>query len=254
MMRRIVRKCSHCGKTGHNSRTCKTTTTHHHALIRLFGVQLYSSSSNSNSSMEFLSSSSSSSSSSSFSSTTYVMDHFTEKKKFSHNNNGSYQTKINSKKGGMAWSVEEHKRFLIGLEKLGKGDWRGISTNFVHTRTSTQVASHAQKFFNRHANFHKINRRRSSLLDMGGDKIFYKRGEKCDEKITNYTENTHFDDVLEINHLERPILMNNEYKHDHDHDHKHHHSSPIFELELKLGAPNTSNTITKTSPQNLLLN
>ncbi|KAF4375681.1 hypothetical protein F8388_014403 [Cannabis sativa] len=262
MMRRIVRKCSHCGKTGHNSRTCKTTTTHHHALIRLFGVQLYSSSSNSNShsnsSMEFLSSSSSSSSFS----TTYFMDHFTEKKKFSHNNNGSYQTKINSKKGGMAWTVEEHKRFLIGLEKLGKGDWRGISTNFVHTRTSTQVASHAQKFFNRHTNIYKINRRRSSLLDMGGDKIFYKRGEKFDEKISNYTRSTYFDDVLKINHLERPIYMNNEYKYDHDDDHKHHHSSPTShkhhhssptsELELKLGAPNTSNTIAKTSPQNLL--
>ncbi|KAM6559226.1 hypothetical protein CsatA_028465 [Cannabis sativa] len=94
------------------------------------------------------------------------------------------------------------------------------------------------------------------------EKIFYKRGEKFDEKTSNYTRSTYFDDVLKINHLERPIYMNNEYKYDHDDDHKHHHSSPTShkhhhssptsELELKLGAPNTSNTITKTSPQNLL--
>ncbi|XP_076946906.1 uncharacterized protein LOC143618682 [Bidens hawaiensis] len=45
------------------------------------------------------------------------------------------------------WSVEEHKRFLDGLKKYGKGDWRSISRMSVITRTATQVASHAQKFF-----------------------------------------------------------------------------------------------------------
>ncbi|CAN7021954.1 unnamed protein product [Brassica rapa subsp. trilocularis] len=39
-----------------------------------------------------------------------------------------------------------HKRmFLLGLQKLGKGDWRGISTTYVNARKPTQVASHAQK-------------------------------------------------------------------------------------------------------------
>mmetsp|Transcript_58706 Transcript_58706/g.187265 ORF Transcript_58706/g.187265 Transcript_58706/m.187265 type:complete len:260 (+) Transcript_58706:983-1762(+) len=37
--------------------------------------------------------------------------------------------------------------FLVGLKKLGKGNWRGISRHFVPTRTPTQVASHAQKHF-----------------------------------------------------------------------------------------------------------
>ena len=37
--------------------------------------------------------------------------------------------------------------FLLGLKKYGKGDWRNISRNFVITRTPTQVASHAQKYF-----------------------------------------------------------------------------------------------------------
>ncbi|KAL6752812.1 hypothetical protein V8C86DRAFT_563616 [Haematococcus lacustris] len=48
---------------------------------------------------------------------------------------------------GAPWSVEEHCAFLKGLEKLGKGNWRGISRYFVQSRTPTQVASHAQKHF-----------------------------------------------------------------------------------------------------------
>ena len=37
--------------------------------------------------------------------------------------------------------------FLEGLAKYGKGDWKNISRWAVKTRTPTQVASHAQKFF-----------------------------------------------------------------------------------------------------------
>lgn len=50
-------------------------------------------------------------------------------------------------KKGTPWSVDEHYAFLQGLEKLGRGNWRGISRFFVPTRTPTQVASHAQKHF-----------------------------------------------------------------------------------------------------------
>ena len=49
--------------------------------------------------------------------------------------------------------------FLLGLKKYGKGDWRNISRNFVQTRTPTQVASHAQKYFIR------LNKKRSSIRD-----------------------------------------------------------------------------------------
>jgi SHAQKYF class myb-like DNA-binding protein len=48
---------------------------------------------------------------------------------------------------GQSWSEEEHRRFLEGLERFGKGDWRNIARQSVITRTPTQVASHAQKFF-----------------------------------------------------------------------------------------------------------
>ncbi|XP_016482952.2 putative transcription factor At5g61620 [Nicotiana tabacum] len=70
------------------------------------------------------------------------------------------------RKRGVAWTEEEHKLFLLGLQKVGKGDWRGISRNFVKTRTPTQVASHAQKYFLRRNNINNRRRRRSSLFDI----------------------------------------------------------------------------------------
>jgi len=73
---------------------------------------------------------------------------------------------------GVPWTEEEHRQFLLGLESVGKGDWRGISRNFVKTRTPTQVASHAQKYFlRRHT--HNLQRRRSSLFDITTDSVSF---------------------------------------------------------------------------------
>ncbi|KFK41920.1 hypothetical protein AALP_AA2G189200 [Arabis alpina] len=74
------------------------------------------------------------------------------------------------RKRGVPWTEEEHKMFLLGLQKVGKGDWKGISRNFVKSRTSTQVASHAQKYFLRRSNLNR-RRRRSSLFDMTTDTV-----------------------------------------------------------------------------------
>ncbi|KAH6761995.1 Duplicated homeodomain-like superfamily protein [Perilla frutescens var. hirtella] len=56
-------------------------------------------------------------------------------------------------------------QFLLGLNKYGKGDWRNISRNFVTSRTPTQVASHAQKYFIRQLSGGK-DKRRSSIHDI----------------------------------------------------------------------------------------
>ncbi|XP_027336148.1 transcription factor DIVARICATA-like [Abrus precatorius] len=69
------------------------------------------------------------------------------------------------RKKGVPWTKEEHRQFLLGLKKYGKGDWRNISRNFVTTRTPTQVASHAQKYFIRQLNGGK-DKRRSSIHDI----------------------------------------------------------------------------------------
>nr|XP_043626542.1 transcription factor MYBS3 isoform X1 [Erigeron canadensis] len=197
------RKCSHCGNIGHNSRTCTnyninrgTTTTNVNSTtimvgsggggLRLFGVQLDSphsmvmmkkclsmdcfdpSSSSSNSPLPTASASSHSPSSSSLSSSRVSLNDLSSEKTVSvgYLSDGLI-ARAQERKKGLPWSEEEHRRFLSGLEKLGKGDWRGISRNFVNTRTPTQVASHAQKYFLRQASLlNKKQLRRSSLFDL----------------------------------------------------------------------------------------
>ncbi len=58
------------------------------------------------------------------------------------------------KRKGVPWTEEEHRlfllglakfgkgdwRFLLGLAKFGKGDWRNIARTYVVSRTPTQVS------------------------------------------------------------------------------------------------------------------
>ncbi|EOA22570.1 hypothetical protein CARUB_v10003231mg [Capsella rubella] len=91
---------------------------------------------------------------------------------------GEYHRKTHDKskpkqtrKRGIPWTSTEHRQFLLGLEKFGKGDWRSISRHFVLTRTSTQVASHAQKYYQR-LNSKNKHKNRASIHDVtvAGDK------------------------------------------------------------------------------------
>ena len=83
------------------------------------------------------------------------------KKKTSHAKSADQE-----RRKGIPWTEEEHRLFLLGLAKFGKGDWRSISRNFVISRTPTQVASHAQKYFIRLNSMNKKDKRRSSIHDI----------------------------------------------------------------------------------------
>nr|KYP45356.1 Myb-like protein J [Cajanus cajan] len=85
--------------------------------------------------------------------------------KVSGKRSSSVRPHEHERKKGVPWTEEEHKLFLLGLKKYGKGDWRNISRNFVITRTPTQVASHAQKYFIRQLSGGK-DKRRASIHDI----------------------------------------------------------------------------------------
>ncbi|XP_075650412.1 uncharacterized protein LOC142620979 isoform X1 [Castanea sativa] len=169
----IVRRCSQCGLSGHNFSTCSkknnnnTTTiasgnynnnntsisignynnnnvsvatgnTNNAGRIKIFGVYFQSG------------------------------DDHDLKKSVSIENRSSKnienEIEIDAeRKKGKRWTEQEHRLFLTGLKELRKGDWRGISQRFVKTRSPSQVASHAQKYFLRQA---AIDKKKTSVFDL----------------------------------------------------------------------------------------
>ncbi|KQK03098.1 transcription factor MYBS3 [Brachypodium distachyon] len=175
----MTRRCSHCSNNGHNARTCPARGGGGGGGggVRLFGVHLTSppvASMKKSASMSCIASSLGGGSGGSSPAAGaggggggargggegapgYVSD---DPMHASCSTNGRAE-----RKKGTPWTEEEHRMFLMGLQKLGKGDWRGISRSFVVSRTPTQVASHAQKYFIRQTNSSR-RKRRSSLFDM----------------------------------------------------------------------------------------
>ncbi|KAG8382437.1 hypothetical protein BUALT_Bualt05G0077200 [Buddleja alternifolia] len=162
----MTRRCSHCSHNGHNSRTCPNRG------VKIFGVRLTDGSIRKSASMGNLSHYMGAASGTpqnggggddtppdhpSAAADGYASEDFVA---------GSSSTR--ERKKGTPWTEEEHRMFLLGLQKLGKGDWRGIARNYVISRTPTQVASHAQKYFIRQSNMSR-RKRRSSLFDIVAD-------------------------------------------------------------------------------------
>ncbi|XP_074274480.1 uncharacterized protein LOC141598665 [Silene latifolia] len=199
---KMARTCSQCGNNGHNARTCTDQPTLNTATNNFNNNNVNNISNNNNQGVMLFgvnltnpviieNSTSPRSIDSSSSSTTTSM-----RKCMSMNNLAQYEqqqqqqqfrqretqdsgyasddgvhasaTHNRERKRGVPWTEEEHKLFLVGLNQVGKGDWRGISRNFVKTRSPTQVASHAQKYFLRRTNLNR-RRRRSSLFDITAD-------------------------------------------------------------------------------------
>jgi len=107
------------------------------------------------------------------------------------------------RKRGVPWTEDEHKMFLLGLQRVGKGDWRRISKNFVKTRTPTQVASHAQKYFLRRSN-HNRRRRRSSLFDITTDTFMDSVMEE--DEIQKETISTYQHSVMEEDEIQKETI------------------------------------------------
>jgi len=163
----MSRNCSQCGNNGHNSRTCTevaadnsfTPKTAPAGGFMLFGVRVTEGSNSIRKSVSL-----------------NDLSQYEQPQEPNPDLNTGYASddvvhnsvKNRERKRGVPWTEEEHRSFLLGLEKVGKGDWRGISRNFVKTRTPTQVASHAQKYFLRKCNQNR-RRRRSSLFDITSD-------------------------------------------------------------------------------------
>ncbi|XP_054776579.1 uncharacterized protein LOC129285062 [Prosopis cineraria] len=107
-------------------------------------------------------------------------------------------TQINK---GTRWTEEEHLLFLDGLQRYRKGDWKNISKYVVWTRTPTQIASHAQKYFNRQAkkginnNKHyptaKRNkkRERKSIHDITIHDVYVEAQQQNQMMASSYTQN-----------------------------------------------------------------
>ncbi|GAV91369.1 Myb_DNA-binding domain-containing protein [Cephalotus follicularis] len=165
----MSRSCSHCGNNGHNSRTCGEAggdgSSSNSVVgadtaekgIMLFGVRVTAEGGSFRKSVSMNNLSQYDQPQDSNAEAGYASDDVVHA-----------SGRGRERKRGVPWTEEEHKLFLLGLQKVGKGDWRGISRNFVKTRTPTQVASHAQKYFLRRINQNR-RRRRSSLFDITTD-------------------------------------------------------------------------------------
>ncbi|CAL5436925.1 unnamed protein product [Camellia sinensis] len=167
----MTRRCSYCSHNGHNSRTCPNRG------VKLFGVRLTDGSIRKSASMGNLTHYTGSSSGSlqnglagnNHDSPGDTPDHGgAAGDGYASEDFVPGSSSSRERKKGVPWTEEEHRMFLFGLQKLGKGDWRGISRNYVISRTPTQVASHAQKYFIRQCNASR-RKRRSSLFDIVAD-------------------------------------------------------------------------------------
>ncbi|KAL8532213.1 hypothetical protein ACS0TY_008713 [Phlomoides rotata] len=99
-------------------------------------------------------------------SVTMMQQDHPKKEDGSTSNDTKTRSSGHQRRKGVPWTEEEHMLFLMGLNKYGKGDWRSISRYYVISKTPTQIASHAQKYFRRQTNSTPVDRRRPSIHDI----------------------------------------------------------------------------------------
>ncbi|XP_045816208.1 transcription factor MYB1R1 [Trifolium pratense] len=196
----LSRTCSHCGNNGHNSRTCNDGGGGDGGggggenSIMIFGVRLTAGTTTTAAANTTTTTTTHNNPFRKSASMTNLSQYQQQPPQDSTSADAGYVSddvvhasgRSRERKRGVPWTEEEHKLFLLGLQQVGKGDWRGISRNFVKTRTPTQVASHAQKYFLRRHNQNR-RRRRSSLFDITTDTVMESSTMMKDEQFQQET-------------------------------------------------------------------
>ncbi|XP_065624611.1 transcription factor KUA1-like [Quercus suber] len=135
----IVRRCAQCGLSGHNFKTCSKKNDNNNTTIAIANSNNYNT----------------------------TNDHDLNKSVSIENRcskNVENEVEIDAeRKKGRRWTEQEHRLFLTGLKELRKVDWIGISRRFVKTRSPSQVASHAQKYYLRQT---AIDKKKTSVFDL----------------------------------------------------------------------------------------
>ncbi|TVU29962.1 hypothetical protein EJB05_21561, partial [Eragrostis curvula] len=70
------------------------------------------------------------------------------------------------RKKPMAWTQQEHNLFLAGLQKYGKGKWKVMASEYLKTKSASQIASHHQKHRNRWEQRKRNACKRASIHDI----------------------------------------------------------------------------------------
>jgi len=106
--------------------------------------------------------------------------------------------KSNALKAIGRWTKEEHQKFIEGLRKFGR-NWKLVE-EYIGTRDSAQIRSHAQKFFNRlEREFNcKVDKKTKNLEeDIQPQKSIRKYS---DTSLSTYNSST--DNISEENNIE----------------------------------------------------
>ncbi|KAK3162599.1 hypothetical protein QOZ80_1BG0091400 [Eleusine coracana subsp. coracana] len=64
------------------------------------------------------------------------------------------------------WTEQEHNLFLEGLEKYGTGKWKTMSSEYLTTKSASEIASHHQKYRKRLEQRKRNGCKRASIHDV----------------------------------------------------------------------------------------
>jgi SHAQKYF class myb-like DNA-binding protein len=114
----------------------------------------------------------------------------------SDNETTKHSTTTSTKATGR-WTKEEHQKFIEGLRKYGR-NWKLVE-EFIGTRDSAQIRSHAQKFFNRlEREFHAKGDKKAKvqLESPPTEEVEQAKPQKSVRKYSDTSVSTYFSDTV----------------------------------------------------------